>query len=233
MSVVRYAVVVLAVVVCAHSVAGAEEKAAGTGSKWGLWNAPSQPEQAPAAEKEKAKEKEKEPPPKAEQSEEMADKDYILGPGDQLDISVWKDDELKRSLVILPDGKIAFPLIGELAAAGKTVAQLKKDIVDKLTRFIPDPVVSLEVKQVNSQIIYVLGRVNNPGRFPLNANVNVLQALATAGGFNPFARKGKVKIIRYEGDKTTVFKFDYDEVVDKETPELNFGLKRGDVIVVP
>ena len=222
------AVVILAVVLCANSVAGAEEKAPGTAAKWGLWTDP-QPAQVQTVEKES----EKESPVKAEPAEDSADKDYLLGPGDQLDISVWKDEELKRSLAILPDGKIAFPLIGELVAAGKTITQLKKDIADKLSRFIPDPVVSLEVKQVNSQIIYVLGRVNNPGRFPLNANVNVLQALATAGGFNPFARKGKVKIVRYEGDKTTVFKFDYEQVIDKETPELNFGLKRGDVIVVP
>jgi polysaccharide export outer membrane protein len=79
----------------------------------------------------------------------------------------------------------------------------------------------------------VLGRVNTPGRFVLNTNVNVLQALAIAGGFTPFAVKSKVKIIRYEGENTRVFKFDYDNVVKKETPEMNFSLKRGDVIVVP
>ncbi|SRR6266567_739066 len=231
MSLVKYsAVVVLAVTLLTHSVAGAEEKAPGTAAKWGLWSDP-QPATVQGGEKEN--EKEKAVPAKVEPSEDVADNDYILGPGDQLDISVWKDEALTRSLAILPDGKIAFPLVGELMAAGKTIAQLKKDIEGKLTRFMPEPVLSLEVKQVNSQVIYVIGRVNTPGRFVLNANVNVLQALAIAGGFNPFADKGKVKIIRYEGDKTRVFKFDYDQVVKKETPEINFGLKRGDVIVVP
>jgi polysaccharide export outer membrane protein len=231
MSLAKYAaVVVLAVALLTHSVVGAEENAPGAAAKWGLWSDP-QPTTVQGGEKEK--EKEKEAPPKVEPSEDVADKDYVLGPGDQLDISVWKDEALTRSLAILPDGKISFPLVGELMAAGKTVAQLKKDIEGRLSRFIPDPVLSLEVKQVNSQIIYVIGRVNTPGRFVLNVNVNVLQALAIAGGFNPFADKSKVKIIRNEGGKTRIIAFDYDLVVKKERLEENIGLKRGDVIVVP
>jgi len=231
MSLVKYpAVAVLAVVILSHSMARAEDKAPAAPAKWGLW---SDPQPAAVQGSEKENEKEKEAPAKVAPSEEASDKDYVLGPGDQLDISVWKDEALTRSLAILPDGKIAFPLVGELMAAGKTVGQLKKDIEGKLTRFMPEPVLSVEVKQVNSQIIYVIGRVNTPGRFVLNTNVNVLQALAIAGGFNPFADKGKVKIIRTEGDKTRVITFNYDEVVKKERLEENIGLKRGDVIVVP
>jgi polysaccharide export outer membrane protein len=159
--------------------------------------------------------------------------DYVIGEGDLMDISVWKDEALTRSVVVLPDGKISFPLIGEIRAAGKTIAQLKQEIERKICRYVPDPVLSLEVKQANSMLIYVIGRVNSPGRFVLNSNVNVLQTLAMAGGLNPFAKKDKIKIFRQEGDRTVIFGFSYKEVVDGNNLEENIQLRRGDVIVVP
>jgi polysaccharide export outer membrane protein len=159
--------------------------------------------------------------------------DYRIGSGDVLDISVWKDETLTRSVVVLADGKISFPLIGEVIAEGKTVAQLKKEIEGKLAPFVPDITLSLEVKQVNSMLVYVIGRVNSPGRFALNANVNVLQALSMAGGLNPFAKRDKIKVFRQEGDKTHIFNFQYDSVVKGKNLEQNIMLKRGDVIVVP
>ncbi len=161
------------------------------------------------------------------------DKDYLIGPGDVLDVSVWKDETLTRTVVVLPDSKLSFPLIGEVLAGGKTVAQLKKEIEGKLAPFVPDITLSLEVKQVNSVLIYVIGRVNAPGRFALNVNVNVLQALSIAGGFNPFAKRDKIKIFRQEGDKTHIFNFQYDSVVEGKNLEQNIMLKRGDVVVVP
>jgi len=161
------------------------------------------------------------------------DKDYLIGPGDVLDISVWKDETLTRSVVVLPDGKISFPLIGEVLASGKTVAQLKKEIAEKLSAFVPDVTLLFEVKQVNSMLIYVIGRVNNPGRFLLNVNVDVLQALSMGGGLTPFAKRDKIKIFRREGDKTHIFKFQYDDVVEGKNLEQNITLKRGDVVVVP
>lgn len=225
MSVEKYPLVVLiTLVVSATSSWGGEEGASARSQKWGLWSDPQVEMVQPV---------EKVTPPPVEHADEPGDKDYLLGPGDQLDISVWKDEALTRSLAVLPDGKISFPLVGELTAAGKTVAQLKQEIGEKLSRFVPDPILSLEVRQVNSQIIYVIGRVNNPGRFVLNVNVNVLQALAMAGGCNPFASKNKIKILRNEGDQTKVFTFKYDDVVDKDRLEENIGLKRGDVVVVP
>lgn len=159
--------------------------------------------------------------------------DYRIGPGDVLDISVWKDETLTRSVVVLPDGKISFPLIGEVAAGGKTVPELKKEIEGKLAKYVPDVTLSFEVKQVNSMLIYVIGRVNNPGRFPLNVNVSVLQALSMAGGLTPFAKRDKIRIFRREGDKTSIFNFQYDNVVEGKQLEQDIMLKRGDVIVVP
>jgi polysaccharide biosynthesis/export protein len=166
------------------------------------------------------------------QSEAIGDS-YVIGPGDVLDISLWRDDALVRQVVVLSDGKISFPLVGEVGAAGKTIAELKKDVADKLIDYVPDPVISIEVKQSNSMVIYVTGRVNNPNRFPVNANITVLQGLSTAGGLNPFAKRNKIKVFRQEGGRTKVFPFKYDEVTDGKSLEQNIVLKRGDVIVVP
>jgi polysaccharide biosynthesis/export protein len=159
--------------------------------------------------------------------------DYIIGPGDQLDISVWKDETLTKLVSVLPDGKIYFPLIGEMAAGGKTISQLKREMEESLKPYMNELILSVDVRQVNSLLIYVIGRVNSPGRLALNANVNVLQALATAGGLNPFARRTQIRIFRQEGSETKIFKFDYDDVSNGSHLEQNINLKRGDVIVVP
>lgn len=158
---------------------------------------------------------------------------YLIGPGDVLDISVWKDEALTRSCVVRPDGFISFPLVGEIAAAGRTASQLKAEMAGKLSRYVPDVVLSLEVKQVNSLIIYVLGKVNMPGRFAMTVDVNILQALATAGGLNVFAKRDKIKVFRQGTDETTIFPFDYDSVVEGKHLEQNIHLKRGDVVVIP
>jgi polysaccharide export outer membrane protein len=161
------------------------------------------------------------------------DPKYIIGPGDLLDISVWKDEALTKTVAVLPDGMIAFPLIGELKAAGKTVAELKQEMENLLSRYVSDLVLNLEVRQSNSMLVYVIGRVNNPGRQVLNARITVLQALAMAGGPNPFAKKNSIRIFRQEGAVTNSYRFRYDDVVDGEHLEDNIVLQRGDVIVVP
>lgn len=159
--------------------------------------------------------------------------DYVIGPGDVIDISLWKEESLTKSLVVLPDGRISFPLIGEVQAADRTVGDVKQEIEERLKPYVPEPVLTVEVKQVNSMLIYVIGRVNAPGRFVLNANVNVLQALAAAGGLNPFAKRDKIKIMRQEAGKTKSLPFHYDDVVDGKRLEENVMLKRGDLVVVP
>ncbi|MDM8522632.1 polysaccharide biosynthesis/export family protein [Desulfococcaceae bacterium HSG8] len=166
--------------------------------------------------------------------EERFIQDYIMGPGDVLDISVWKNKDMSRTLTVLPDGKVAFPLIGEVIVAGKTVAQLKTELENRLSpRFILNPVLSVEIRQVNSMLIYIIGKVNHPGRFALNANINVLQALSMAGGLNVFAKRNEIKIFREEGRRTRIFEFRYDDVSYGENLEQNIRLRRGDVIVVP
>ena len=159
--------------------------------------------------------------------------DYLIGPGDILDISVWKEEALTKLVTVLPDGKISFPLIGDIDAAGKTVASLGNELNKKIEQYVPDPNLSVVVQQVNSMLIYIIGRINHPGRFVLNTNINVLQALSMAGGLNPFAKKNKILIFREKNKKTTIFKFRYDDVSKGENLEQNIMLKRGDIIVVP
>ena len=159
--------------------------------------------------------------------------DYTIGTGDVLSISVWNNEALTRAVTVLPDGKIHFPLIGEIVAGGKTLAALEKELKTKLHAFVPDPELSVMVGQVNSMLIYVIGKVNHPGRFELNTNVNVLQALATAGGLNAFAKRSKIKIFREINGKTHISPFDYDSVTEGENLDQNVMLERGDVVVVP
>jgi polysaccharide export outer membrane protein len=160
--------------------------------------------------------------------------DYTIGPGDQLGIEVWKDPALTRVVTVLPDGKITFPLIGELEAGGKTVDQLKKEIDQKIARYVPDSTTTVEVRQINSLHIYVLGRVNAPGRFVLSSNVTVLQALAIAGGPNTFANRKQIRILREKKGVTTMSPlFDYDEVTAGRGLKANILLERGDIIYVP
>lgn len=160
--------------------------------------------------------------------------EYRIGPGDVLNIEVWKDPVLTRLVTVLPDGKITFPLIGDLSAAGRTVAELRKEIEGKISRYVSDSALTVEVRQSNSMHVYVLGRVQAPGRTILNANVTVLQALAIAGGPNPFADRKKIRIFREEGGVTRMSPpFDYDEVTAGRQLETNVLLRRGDVIYVP
>ena len=159
--------------------------------------------------------------------------DYIIGPGDLLGISVWRDENLTRSVVVLPDGKIAFPLVGYLVAGGKTLAQLKGELERKLARYITEAGLTVEVKQSNSMVVYVIGRVNVPGRQMMVATTNVLQGLALAGGLNPFARRSEVKVFRKQEGKTSVFSFNYDDVAEGRHLETNIDLQKGDVILVP
>jgi polysaccharide export outer membrane protein len=159
--------------------------------------------------------------------------DYTIGPGDILDISVWKEAALTKLVTVMPDGKISFPLIGPIPAKGLTIDELKASIEQKITRYVPHPNLSVAIHQVNSLYFYVIGKVYKSSRFELNTHINVLQALAMAGGLNPFAKKSKIKIFRENPDDTLIYNFNYDEVSQGKNLSQNVQLKRGDVIVVP
>jgi Periplasmic protein involved in polysaccharide export len=165
--------------------------------------------------------------------EEVVRENYVIGPGDILNISAWKNEDLTRQVTVLPDGTFSFPLIGAVKASGKTANQLKNELEKKITPYSPEPTISVMVAEVNGNIVYVIGRTNRPGMFPLHTDVTVLQALSMAGGLTPFADKDSIKIIRTTGANTQVFKFDYDKVSNGKKLEQNIVLQRGDVIVVP
>ncbi len=158
--------------------------------------------------------------------------DYRIGPGDVLEIGVWQNPDLQKQLAVLPDGKIHFPLVKEIQAAGLTVTELETVFMEKLEKFIPEPDLSISLIQVNSYMVYVIGKVNHPGRFLLNSDIDVLQALALAGGLNAFAKEKEVAIFRKGTQETQIIKFNYDEVSTGENLEQNIMLQRGDVIVV-
>lgn len=159
--------------------------------------------------------------------------DYRIGAGDVLSISVWKDESLTRKVAVLPDGTVSFPLIGRVQAEGMRLEDLKQDIHGRLIKFVPDPILSIEVVRLSSLVIYVVGKVNRAGRFEITDNINVLQAIAQAGGLNPFAKSGDIKIFRESSAGTKILPFDYGAVSKGKHMEQNIRLQRGDVIVVP
>mgnify|MGYP006272779721 FL=1 len=158
---------------------------------------------------------------------------YRILPGDILEISVWKEPDLQRSVLVRPDGRISFPLAGELVAAGQTVASLHDELVSKLVRYIPDPVVLVTVEQIQGNKIYVLGQVNDPGVFTVNPQVDVMQALSMAGGTTAFASLNSITILRRDGEVRRSIPFRYEEVVKGRNLEQNIILQSGDVVVVP
>jgi polysaccharide export outer membrane protein len=172
------------------------------------------------------------PPPTERVAASAADPSYEIGPEDVLEIAVWREEGLKKEVLVRPDGGISFPLIGEVAAAGKTVEALRTELVERLERYIPEPTVSIAVLRVAGRI-YVIGRVNKPGDFPVGRNVDVLQALSMAGGLTPFAAENGIKIVRRLGEGQVTLPFEYARVVRGEKLEQNVLLRRGDVVVVP
>jgi len=159
--------------------------------------------------------------------------DYALQPGDVVNVSVWREPDLDRTLLVRPDGGISFPLAGDLVAAGKTVDQLTADLVDRLTKYIPSPVVTVTLQENLGNRIYVTGRVTRPGVYLVNQDVTVTQALAMAGGLTPFARLKDIKILRREGDVERAIPFNYKQVQRGKRLEQNIILRPGDTVLVP
>lgn len=161
--------------------------------------------------------------------------DYIIGPEDILDITVWKNAELSKSVTVRPDGRISLPLIGDVVAVGRTAGQLADAISGKLKEYKENPQVSIIVSQVNSYVIYVLGEVARPGKFPLKSKTTILQAITIAGGFLPAAARNKLVVFRFgeNGEKDEKIRASYDDIVLRDGAGQNITLKPGDTLVVP
>lgn len=161
------------------------------------------------------------------------DKPYLIQPGDILQVMVWKEAELQAELLVRPDGGISFPLAGDLQAADKTVADVSAVIKERVGKFVPNAVVTVAVKVINGNRVYVVGKVNRPGEFPFSRPIDVVQALSLAGGATSFASVGDIRILRREGDAQTAIRFDYTDIEKGRALESNIILRSGDTVVVP
>src|SRR5215472_272199 len=159
---------------------------------------------------------------------------YQVQPGDSLSVSVWKEQDLQGEFLVRPDGGLSFPLAGDLEAAGHTVDEIRKVLETRLAKYIPDPVITVAVKAANGSRIFVVGKVNRPGDFPLIRPIDVMQALSLAGGTTPFADVDGIRVLRREpGGEQRVFRFRYDEVRRGHDLAQNILLHSGDTVVVP
>jgi polysaccharide export outer membrane protein len=162
--------------------------------------------------------------------------EYIIGIEDVLEISVWKNQDLSKIVVVRPDGMISMPLIGDVRAAGKTPSQLRSEIVERLKEFQETVVASVIVQEVKSYRIFVLGEVLNPGTYTMMRKTTVIQAIALAGGFNQFASKNNIVLIRERADRSSRperLSISFDDIIDSDKGDKNLILRPGDTIFVP
>lgn len=161
--------------------------------------------------------------------------DYLIGPEDVLEITVWKNADLSKKVQVRPDGRISLPLVGDVSAVGRTTIQLTAEISSRLKAFMENPVVSIVVDQVNSYWIYVLGEVKSTGRYALKSKTTLLQAITLAGGFSTLAARNKIVVFRFAKNSEGLLKLkaSYDDIVLRDGTNQNFELKPGDQIVVP
>ncbi len=162
-----------------------------------------------------------------------AQEPYLLNPGDLLEISVWNEESLQHDVLVLPDGTISFPLVGIINVASRTPEQIQNELKEKLSLLVPDPEINLTVRAVNGNNIFIIGKVNKPGRISMTRPTDVVQALSLAGGFTSYAKSDSIQILRRTGKKQQIIQFDYTKIADGEALESNILLRSGDTIVVP
>jgi polysaccharide export outer membrane protein len=159
--------------------------------------------------------------------------DYKINPGDILNVSVWREPDLTQEILVRPDGKISFPLAGDVQAAGNSVDQVRELLRKQLEELIPDVVVSVSILQINGNKIFVIGQVNQPGEINANPYIDVVQALSIAGGANAFANVSNISILRRTDNGQISIPFDYGDIEKGKKLEQNIILQAGDIVVVP
>lgn len=158
---------------------------------------------------------------------------YRVRPGDKLFISVWKEEGLAQQVIVRPDGGFTFPLAGELNANNKTIAELTNELRARLTRYIPEALVSVDVAELRGARVYIIGQVQMPGEFVMNPSLDVIQALSMAGGLTAFASPNGIRILRRGGTGQSAIPFDYSQVIRGRDLDQNIVLQDGDVVIVP
>ncbi len=160
--------------------------------------------------------------------------EYRIGVGDVLEIVTWKEPDFSRGEVLVRiDGKISFPLINDIAAAGNTTTQLKENIEKRLKDYVSNPNVTVTIRNAASQRFYILGEVVNTGEYPITKDLSVLQAFALAGGFTQWASKNEIILYRKDSGKEQVFRINYKKIVKDQDFSQNVSIKANDTIIVP
>ena len=158
---------------------------------------------------------------------------YTVNPGDVLEISIWNEKDLEKQVMVRPDGYFSFPLTGDIRAQGRTVEDVRREVGSRVSRYVPNPVVSVAIMEPRGSKVYVIGQVNRPGEFPVNRFVDVIQALSMAGGTTPFAQLDSIKVLRRDGATQEAIPFSYSDVAAGRRLQQNIVLKPGDTVLVP
>ena len=159
--------------------------------------------------------------------------EYRIGPEDILHISVWKEEDLDRKVLVRPDGGISFPLAGDIQVSGRTPLEVQDEIRSRLQRYVPDAEVTVSVDKISGYTVFVLGEVKEPGQFTLGRYVDVVQALTLAGGFTPYANSRSIQILRRQDGREVTFEFDFRSVSRGRNLKQNIILQSGDVVLIP
>ncbi len=166
-------------------------------------------------------------------SAQVSGLEYRIGPEDVLHISVWKEKDLDRKVLVRPDGGVSFPLVGDIQVSGRTPIEVQDEIRSRLQRYVPDAEVTVAVDKISGYTVFVLGEVNKPGQFTLGRYVDVLQALTLAGGTSPYASERNIQILRRQDGREVAFRFDYRDIKRGQNLAQNIILQSGDVVIVP
>jgi len=169
----------------------------------------------------------------AQEQIEASSSEYLIGIGDVLEVSVWNEPEISKTVFVRLDGKISLPLIGDVPAQGASPELLSRQISTAMSKLVADPSVTVTIKDSYSRIYYVVGQIAKPGEYRLNTPVSILQAIARAGGFAEWAKKGKIMIVRRSDGRDRIINFDYDKFINDNIRDNNVNVMPGDTIVVP
>ena len=170
-------------------------------------------------------------PPATSATNVTAPPDYVIGPSDVLSINYRNEKDMTGDYIVRPDGKITLPLLNDVDVLGLTPEQLKDRLLPPSAKLLVDPTITVGIKAINSRKVYISGGINKPGPYDLLGPMTVVQLISSAGGLREFA-DGKVTIIRTEGGKEQVFKFNYKEVLEGKNLRQNIWLKSGDTVLV-
>ena len=176
---------------------------------------------------ESASEKNQQPPPVRVES------NFIIGAEDVLEIVVWKEPELSKTIPVRPDGKILLPLVNEVQAAGKTPTELQADLTQQFSKYFEEVSVAVIVKEINSHKFFILGKVKNPGAYKTGSDVTIIQAISLAGGFIEFADTNDIKVFHKGADQKKPIRIKYNKIISGKDPAQNIIIQPGDTIVVP